>query len=151
MTNVTGGALTLYNTISNINGSLSLKRNEADRGGGMEVIMGNLSIQGCALFDGNTAEYGGALHLTGSHVVVPVLETTWLRSYYQGGDANSSNASFDDKCFINNVVTVTSLSFLRNVGSGGSILCWSGCSLKFIGTVYFNESFQSAVVFIPVI
>ena len=135
---ITGGALKLLNASSNINGSLSLKRNRAESGGGMEVRTGNLSIQGYALFDENTTKYGGgALHLTDSHFEY-CGSTSFgnnMASYYQGGGTNTSN-----------VVTVSSLSFIRNVGFGSSILCQSRCTIKLIGTVYFNESFQSAIV-----
>ena len=145
-----GGALLLTNTTSNISGNLSLNRNEAEAGGAIVVTKGKISIQDYALFSGNTAEdQGGALHLTNVDFEFcgSIHFGNNTAGKYRGGALYmfNSKAFFDNKCFANNTATVSIISFIHNIGFGGSIYCWYGSSIKLMGNVHFNESHKSAI------
>ena len=145
------GAMLLLNTNSSVNGNLFLSKNLADLGGALSIIDGNFINKGYTLFDSNHANStGGALYITSRANFI------FCGSVY----SESSNASFvndvlplkkakafDMECSTNNATSFNnSIIFLRNTGRfwSGSITCESA-TIKFIGTVYFNESYGSAV------
>ena len=149
------GAMLLQNTNSSVNGNLFLSKNSANSGGALSIIEGNFIIKGYALIDSNYANFtSAALHITSRANFI------FCGSVY----SESSNASFDDdvlslkkakvfdtECSTDNTTSFNnSITFLRNtvtVVAGfwdGSITCESA-TIKFIGTVYFNESYGSAV------
>ena len=66
-----GGAIALLNTNSNINGSLILNKNLANRGGALSIIVGNFIIKGYTLFNVNHAEDigGGSISCRDSTII----------------------------------------------------------------------------------
>ena len=146
-----GGAMLLQNTNSSVNGNLFLNKNLADSDGVLSITEGNFIIKGYALFDGNHVNStGGALHIT-SRANFKVCGSIYSESSNTSFDADvlplKKAKAFDMECSTDNATSFNnSIIFLHNTASyrGGSITCESA-AIKFIGTVYFNESYDSAI------
>ena len=147
-----GGAMVIQSSSSYINGNLFLNKNKAFWGGAIAIIEGNFTIKGYTLFDSNSAkESGGALYIDW-HV-----NFIYCGSIYSGSNSTSFDTdvlplnnikAFDAECSTDNASSFNnSITFLRNTARnrGGSITCGNESSVTFIGTMFFNESFGSAV------
>ena len=148
-----GGAMMLYSGKSKISGNLYLNNNTAIWGGAIYIKKGILFIQGYAMFDKNYAEAGG-----GALYIISVADFKFCGSiYYRNNTADGrggalhitySRALFNDKCVSVPFHKQNSVIFSYNTvvtGVGGSIHCWEGSNVQFIGTVYFTQSHDSAI------
>ena len=145
-----GDAMLLYFTSSNFSGNLSLSTKKAKYGGAIAFRNGIFIIQGYVLFDGNSAkDQGGALHL--AHVNFEFCGSIYFGSNIandRGGAIyiRDSKALIDDKCSTYNPVIISSIAFIHNVAEyGGFIYCWNVNTMSFVGTMYFNDSHESAI------
>ena len=141
----------LQNTNSSVNGNLFLNKNLANSDGALSITEGNFIIKGYALFDSNHANStGGALHIT-SRTNFKFCGSVYSESSNTSFDADvlplKKAKAFDAHCSTDNATSFyNSITFLHNTASylGGSITCESA-TIKFIGSVYFNESYDSAI------
>ena len=145
-----GDAMLLYFTSSNFSRNFSLSTNKVKYSGAIAFRNGTFIIQENILFYGNSAkDQGGALHL--AHVNFEFCGSIYFGSNIandRGGAIyiHDSKALIDDKCSTHNPVTVSSITFIHNVAKyGGSIYCWNVNTMSFVGTMYFNESHESAI------
>ena len=148
-----GGAMLLHGTNSNINGNLFLNKNEANCGGALLIHEGNFTIKGYTLFDSNSADFrGGALYID------YYVNFVFCGSIYSSSNSTSFDSgalplnNIDAECSADNAFSSNnSIRFLRNTAAyGGSIDCGVASTIvvstvTFIGTVHFNESYDSAV------
>ena len=147
-----GGAMIIQSSSSYINGNLFLNKNKAFWGGAIAIIEGNFTIKGYTLFDSNSAkESGGALYIDW-HVNFIYCGSIYSGSYSTSFDTDvlplNNIKAFDAECSTDNASSFNnSITFLRNTARnrGGSITCGNESSVTFIGTMFFNESFGSAV------
>ena len=154
-----GGAMAIQSTSSYVNGNLFMNKNSAHRGGALSITEGNFIIKGDTKFDSNYASFtGGALYIT-SHVNFIFCGTS---SVYSESSNDSFDVDvlplkkakvFDTECSTDNATLFNnSIIFLRNTAAihGGSISCGDAgttiiSTVTFIGTMYFNESYDSAI------
>jgi predicted outer membrane repeat protein len=145
-----GGAMALKNTNSNINGNLYLSKNVANWGGALSIIEGNFIIKGYTLFDSN---HGGSIHIQYANFMFcgNVNSGSSNNSFDTGAlhaPLNKAKA-FDPELFTDTTLTVNnSITFLGNSARYGGGFIYSNCwnsSTTFIGTVYFNESYDTSL------
>ena len=134
----------LQNTNSSISGNLFLSKNLGRKGGAQSIIEGNFIIKGgYTLFDSNFANYGsGALYII-SRAIFKFCGR--ILDYSAIGSNNTKE--FDTECSTDNATSFNnSIMFLPNTANfwGGFITC-ENVSITFIGTVYFNKSYDSAI------
>ena len=156
-----GGAIVaIQRTSSHVNGNLFMRKNQAIRGGAIVIREGNFTIKGDTLFDSNHANFiGGALHITSrANFIFCGTSTVYSESSSASFDADvlplKKAKVFDTECSTDNATSFNnSITFLRNTaGHGGSIDCMRDAGITtiistvtFIGTMYFNESYDSAI------